>query len=218
MPSDARQSQQFRIFYFFSSNKNLCCVINTLCSTLFLIFASLLLIFPWYHGETNTKGDVFQVSFFSVHTSKKHLCNGIKSDEMTFFLRTVTQLERVQHRNEFVYNQFFCLSSVTFNFLASLSLLSSAKQHTKIPFLLFKYVTGFDVHFLQYFPFLNITTVAISPFHPFQAQHSQHRTFFLPFGHVILSFARPDFFASFTFLFTVNCVCYICRLVCNLLR
>lgn len=107
MPSDARQSQQFRIFYFFSSNKNLCCVINTLCSTLFLIFASLLLIFPWYHGETDTKGDVFQVSFFSVHTSNKHLCNGTKSDEMTFFLRTVTQLERVQHRNEFVYKQFF---------------------------------------------------------------------------------------------------------------
>lgn len=155
--------------------------------------------------------------FFGAHEQKASM-QRYKSDEMTFFLRTVTQLERVQHRNEFVYNQFFCLSSVTFNFLASLSLLSSAKQHTKIPFLLFKYVTGFDVHFLQYFPFLNITTVAISPFHPFQAQHSQHRTFFLPFGHVILSFARPDFFASFTFLFTVNCVCYICRLVCNLLR
>lgn len=100
-------------FFFFCHNNHLCCVINTLCSTLFLISASLILLLTGT-AKMVSKTSFWVLNFFSKDRHKNRHCHSTpkrkKTTEWHFSkAHTVTQLERVQAKEE--KEKWVCLQS-----------------------------------------------------------------------------------------------------------
>lgn len=113
--------------FFFGHNNHLCCVINTLCSTLFLISASLILLLTGT-AKMVSKTSFWVLNFFSKDRHKNRHCRSTprkKQPNGIFLKRTQWRSlkgfkQKRKKKNEFVYKVElfrFSFSFRAFNFL-----------------------------------------------------------------------------------------------------